>query len=213
MSDARVRAQRRWESLLHFMVATDSDASARPEAGWKMSKEVKDELLAPSANGWSLMQRENLSSRITQAGFQFLLRPLRAQVWQLVMHIVHRRRAKEHKKADLWLATVFQVSFCTLGAGYSKDKLSKTQQVASSLKGCPSSLSPPPRFHLRPPYAPLLFVRGTRLARACCGPEWAAAALLLYARRLLCWPRLPPWSSAHRSLHEIQVARLTCNES
>ena len=38
LSDARVRAQRRWESLLHFMVATDSDASARPEAGWKMSK-------------------------------------------------------------------------------------------------------------------------------------------------------------------------------
>jgi len=110
--------QKRWESLLHFMVATDTESASRPETGWRISKEVKDELLAPAADGTSLMQREKLASKITQAGFQFLLRPVQAQVWQLVMQVVHRRRtSKGDKKGDTWLATVMQVSFCTLGAG------------------------------------------------------------------------------------------------
>jgi hypothetical protein len=143
-ADGCCLGQKRWESLLHFMVATDTEAASRPETGWRISKEVKDELLAPAADGTSLMQREKLASKITQAGFQFLLRPVTAQVWQLVMEMVRRRRtSKADKKADTWLATVFQVSFCTLGAGYSKDKLSKTQQVPS-LKPKPFTLNPRP---------------------------------------------------------------------
>ena len=76
-------------------------------------------------------------AKISQAGFQFLLRPLRAQVWQLLMDIVQRRRKRDAAKGDDLLAMVLQLSFCTLGAGYSMDLLSKPQQVCqASSRAC-----------------------------------------------------------------------------
>ena len=81
--------QKRWESLLHYMVAPALEPSTRPEEGWRTPKEVKDELLAQGRDGSFLMRRENAGSKITEAGFQFLLRPVRAQVWQLLMDLVY----------------------------------------------------------------------------------------------------------------------------
>jgi hypothetical protein len=51
------------------------------------------------------------------------------QVWQLLMEMLWRRREAEGSKTDALLATVFQLSFCSLGAGYSMDLLSKSEQV------------------------------------------------------------------------------------
>ena len=115
---------------MHYMVGPGEEANTRPEPGWKPAKEVKDQLIATTHGNTCLMQHNAYTApKITQAGFQFLLRPLRSQVWQLLMDIVNRCREKDAKKADEMLATVFQLSFCTLGAGYSLDALSKTQQV------------------------------------------------------------------------------------
>ena len=81
-------------------------------------------------DGSRLMDKPKYTSaKISRAGFQFLLRPLREQVWHLLMDIVHRRRKRDAAKADELLAMLFQLSFCTLGAGYSMDALSKPQQV------------------------------------------------------------------------------------
>lgn len=125
------------------MVGPGEEASTRPEPGWKPAKEVKDQLIATTRDKTCLMQHNAYTApKITQAGFQFLLRPLRAQVWQLLMDIVNRRREKEANKADELLATVFQLSFCTLGASYPLDGLSKTQQVAIHP---PLLYAPPPR--------------------------------------------------------------------
>ncbi len=137
-------AQSRWESLLHYMVSPDEHT--RPEEGWKISKEVKDELISAGRDGSSLMDSAPGASKmlikyeISAAGFQFLLRPLRAQVWQLLMDIVYRRRKQGKNKenrtqADELLTSVFQLSFCTLGAGYSMDLLSNSQQELMKLLG------------------------------------------------------------------------------
>ena len=132
----RVWAQRRWESLLHYMVGPALEASSRPEPGWKPPKEVKDELLADTCAGSSLMQQmTHTAPKISEAGFQFLVRPARSQVWQLLMDIIYRRRKTDASKADQLLAMVFQLSFCSLGAGYSLDALTKAQQELMVLLG------------------------------------------------------------------------------
>lgn len=118
------------------MVAPGLEASSRPEHGWKVAKEVKDEVMAAARDGASLMQHmAHTAPKITKAGFQFLLRPVRAQVWQLLMDVVYRRRGKSTVKADELLTTVFELSFCSLGAGYSLDALSKSQQELMTLLG------------------------------------------------------------------------------
>ena len=68
----------RWESLLHYMVASVADGQEmkRPEENWQPSKKVKEILVIKNRDGRGLMQNE----KITEAGFSFLLRPLRIQV-------------------------------------------------------------------------------------------------------------------------------------
>lgn len=67
----------RWESLLHYMVASVADGQAmkRPEENWQPSKKVK-EILIENRDGRRLMHNE----KITEAGFSFLLRPPPVQV-------------------------------------------------------------------------------------------------------------------------------------
>ena len=69
------------------------------------------------------------------------------QVWQLLMEMLWRGREAEGSKADALLATVFQLSFCSLGAGYSMDLLSKSQQVLPAPPQCVSAV-PLSRKHL-----------------------------------------------------------------
>jgi hypothetical protein len=154
------------------MVAPDSSLDGtRPEPGWKPPKEVKDELLAARADGTALMIKPAYTSaEISQAGFQFLLRPLKAQVWQLLMDIVQRRRddKREAGKADDVLAMLFQLSFCTLGAGYSIDDLKKSQQVRRPPAPYRTSWLIPaglPPYPARSP-APSLFCRASSRERA-----------------------------------------------
>ncbi|EKX50217.1 TFB2 transcription factor B2 nucleotide excision repair [Guillardia theta CCMP2712] len=121
-------AQNRWESILHYMVSPGLDPMKRPEPGWKPTKWVRGILVGEDKNGNSfMMSLQNLAPKITAFGFQFLLRPLRNQILQMLMHVL-TKKGSENKDLQDSLSCIFQLSFCTLGAGYRLDLLSRSNQ-------------------------------------------------------------------------------------
>jgi len=128
----------RWESVLHYMVAPTHDAATRPEPGWTPNRQVKEVLLGESARRGELMREDRGDGegpKITACGFQFLLKPLGAQVWQLLMDVIEVGCRDGSTTPDHLLVCLFNLSFCIVGNAYSVDHLSPQQLKFVQLLG------------------------------------------------------------------------------
>ncbi|KAF1987314.1 transcription factor Tfb2 [Aulographum hederae CBS 113979] len=115
--DAWARGQ--WEAILYFMVgsfAIQGTSSAVPS---DTTRKVKDMLVEGL-----LVDARN--SKITTAGFDFLLRETNVQVWSLlVIHLISRKNSG----ADVveMLSFIFMLGSMDLGRAYSTSPLSESQ--------------------------------------------------------------------------------------
>ncbi|KAL6043815.1 RNA polymerase II transcription factor B 52 kDa subunit [Balamuthia mandrillaris] len=103
-----------WESLLHFMVGTSAEK--------KPSSKLVSLLVS-----MQLMQIEGEDVlRITEKGFQFLLKDVYTQVWTLLLAYIDSVQQQGMDLKDV-LSFLFQLSFCTLGKDYPVKTLTEVQ--------------------------------------------------------------------------------------
>ncbi|KAF8713530.1 hypothetical protein AX14_012955, partial [Amanita brunnescens Koide BX004] len=112
-------ALERWETILHYMVSSGS--------GQAPTK--------PSQGVLYLLQRSGLMSNfhgatleITSAGFQFLLHPPHAQLWDLLLQYLHMAEERQMDLVEV-LGFLFMLSTMELGREYATDTLSETQKA------------------------------------------------------------------------------------
>ncbi|KAF8921182.1 transcription factor Tfb2 [Mucidula mucida] len=111
-------ALERWETILHYMVSSGTGQQpASPSPGVLALLKGSGLMMAPQ-------QGHNL--RITSKGFQFLLYPPHAQLWQLLIQYLEKSTARHMDIVDV-LAFLFMLSTMELGREYSIENLSKTQ--------------------------------------------------------------------------------------
>ncbi|VDK85277.1 unnamed protein product [Dibothriocephalus latus] len=108
-------ATERWDSILHFMVGSDSG-----EVGICIRRVL---LLS------GLMKRGGSDSSIgiTQRGFQFLLMDKPSQVLRFILHYFNYLREEGLNLVEA-LQFIFQLSFLSIGKSYPTEVLSETQQ-------------------------------------------------------------------------------------
>ncbi|CAK5281361.1 unnamed protein product [Mycena citricolor] len=119
LSSAKFRVQCIGQTVLHFMVSSNTGSSSvRP------SKEV---LYLLTRSG--LMASPNGSMQITSAGFQFLLYSPHEQLWDLLLQYL---RMTEELGMDLVevLSFLFMLSTMQLGKEYTTEGLSTTETAA-----------------------------------------------------------------------------------
>ncbi|KAI3615975.1 transcription factor tfiih complex subunit tfb2 [Moniliophthora roreri] len=112
-------ALERWETILHFMVS--SGTGQNPQR--------------PSPGVLYLLQRSGLMGshhgsvpQITSAGFQFLLHPSHAQLWNLLLQYLHMAEERQMDLVEV-LSFLFMLSTMELGREYSTEHLSQTQRA------------------------------------------------------------------------------------
>ncbi|KAK7037767.1 RNA polymerase II transcription factor B 52 kDa subunit [Paramarasmius palmivorus] len=112
-------ALERWETILHFMVS--SGTGQNPQR--------------PSPGVLYLLQRSGLMGthhgsvpQITSAGFQFLLHPSHAQLWNLLLQYLHMAEERQMDLVEV-LSFLFMLSTMELGREYSTEHLSQTQKA------------------------------------------------------------------------------------
>lgn len=103
-----------WEMILHFMVGTS--------IGRTPSDGVLN-LLKHSG----LMEPERGGLRITNAGFQFLLQDVNAQIWTLLLQYLNMSEYLQMDPVDV-LNFIFMLGSLELGQDYSLSALSETQK-------------------------------------------------------------------------------------
>ncbi|CAE6382582.1 unnamed protein product [Rhizoctonia solani] len=112
------KALEHWETILHYMVDTNSSAQ-RPGVG---------ALHLLVAGGWLEEGKGGGGHEITSTGFQFLLQSPRAQLWDILLQYLHMSDARRMDIAEV-LSFLFMLSLMKLGQEYSCDNLSPTQNA------------------------------------------------------------------------------------
>ncbi|KAF9516105.1 hypothetical protein BS47DRAFT_1376069 [Hydnum rufescens UP504] len=109
-------ASQKWETILHYMVSSGTEQGMKPSEG----------VLYLLRNG-GLMSSATPST-ITSKGFQFLLRPPHAQLWDLLSQFL---QMSEDRGMDLVevLSFLFMLSTMELGQDYFTEFLTETQEV------------------------------------------------------------------------------------
>ncbi|KAJ3906394.1 transcription factor Tfb2 [Lentinula edodes] len=112
-------ALERWETILHFMVSSGTGQTPT----------------RPSQGVLYLLQRSGLMSnqhgslpQITSAGFQFLLHPPHAQLWDLLLQYLHMAEERQMDLVEV-LTFFFMLSTMELGREYLTENLSQTQKA------------------------------------------------------------------------------------
>lgn len=107
-------AQAKWEAILHYMVGTE------------MSDIPEEVLLLLKHSG--LMEGPDLQHmKITNAGFQFLLQDINAQIWTLLLQYLSMSDKLQMDHVDV-LNFIFMLGSLELGRDYSSASLSDTQK-------------------------------------------------------------------------------------
>ncbi|KAK9455997.1 transcription factor Tfb2-domain-containing protein [Dipodascopsis uninucleata] len=109
-------AHKRWEQILHFMVGTEIDE--RPNQG-VLSLLLRSGLMEGTATS---------NMRITNAGFQFLLQDVNAQIWTLLLQYLNMAEDLHMNAVDV-LNFLFMLGSLELGQDYSLSALSETQRM------------------------------------------------------------------------------------
>ncbi|KAI0784554.1 transcription factor Tfb2-domain-containing protein [Abortiporus biennis] len=110
-------ALERWETILHYMVSSGSGRYPnRPSQGVLLLLQRSG--LMTSVQGSAL--------QITSSGFQFLLHPPHAQLWELLLQYLHMAEERQMDLVEV-LSFLFMLSTMELGRDYSVEHLSQTQ--------------------------------------------------------------------------------------
>jgi len=107
-------ANERWETVLHYMVASSQQAG--------ISQDAVSTLL--QAGLMALDESQNNAPVITRSGFQFLLMERGSQVWYFILQYLNSVSARGMNIVEC-LSFLFQLSFSQLGKDYSTDGLSQ----------------------------------------------------------------------------------------
>lgn len=110
------------ENVLNFAIGNDSESDQTTSTAFVPCKEIRNALsttriLAPCDSGKFL--------RITNVGFQFLLKSSYSQVWVLLRDVIENAYGDFKFEA---LNFVFQLSFASCGRGYANNALSTAQR-------------------------------------------------------------------------------------
>ncbi|KAK6459966.1 RNA polymerase II transcription factor B subunit 2 [Scheffersomyces coipomensis] len=106
-------ASSKWETILHFMVGTESTATP--------SKSVLSLL-----RSGGLMEGHASSLKITNTGFQFLLQDVNVQIWTLLLQYLNLTQELNMDPVDV-LNFLFMLGSLELGKSYMVSSLSATQ--------------------------------------------------------------------------------------
>jgi len=107
-------AAERWETVLHYMVASSQQAG--------ISQDAVHTLL--QAGLMALDQAQNNAPVITRSGFQFLLMERSSQVWYFILQYLNSVGTRGMSIVEC-LSFLFQLSFSQLGKDYSTDGMSQ----------------------------------------------------------------------------------------
>ncbi|KAK9478179.1 transcription factor Tfb2-domain-containing protein [Lipomyces japonicus] len=109
-------ANKQWESILHFMVGTDTGK-------------------VPNNGVLSLLKHSGLmegntpnSMKISNAGFQFLLQDVNGQIWTLLLQYLNMAEELNMDAVEV-LHFLFMLGSLELGQDYSLNELSDTQKI------------------------------------------------------------------------------------
>ncbi|GBE88578.1 RNA polymerase II transcription factor B subunit 2 [Sparassis crispa] len=145
VDDLDAYALERWETILHYMVSSGT--------GQYPAKPSQDVLFLLQRSG--LMAKANGALQITSSGFQFLLHPPHAQLWELLLQYLHMAEERHMDLVEI-LSFLLMLSTMELGREYSIENLSVTQMAmlsdlrdygliwqrnATSKRFCPSRLA------------------------------------------------------------------------
>lgn len=107
-------AKTKWQSILHYMVGTEN------------SDVPQEVLLLLQHSG--LMEGDDINNmKITNAGFQFLLQDINAQIWTLLLQYLNMSDKLQMDHVDV-LNFIFMLGSLELGRDYSLSSLSDTQR-------------------------------------------------------------------------------------
>lgn len=113
-------AREHWETILHFMVASGTgQAPTRPSQGVLY-------LLQRSGLMATLLSTSGTSTRITSAGFQFLLHSPHEQIWMLLLQYLDMAEERQMDVVEV-LSFLLMLSTMELGQAYLTENLSPTQ--------------------------------------------------------------------------------------
>lgn len=104
----------RWESILHFMVGT------------QQTEVPNDGVLSLLHHSGLMEGTDPYNMRITNAGFQFLLQDVNAQIWTLLLQYLNMAEKLQMDPVDV-LNFIFMLGSLELGKDYSLSVLSGTQ--------------------------------------------------------------------------------------
>lgn len=142
-ADLELFTQKRWESVLHYLVGSTDSSHEEPPAGVKTFLETTGlmqddpDYVPPSSNKRSSKGGDKNADAntnkppliITSKGYEFMLQDKHMQVWQFVLQLLlsffKKNVADYHNEAILFLVAL---SYCKVGEGYPKSALSKTHQ-------------------------------------------------------------------------------------
>jgi len=106
-------AAERWETVLHYMVASSQQAGISEDA---VTTLLQSGLMARD-------ESQDNASVITRSGFQFLLMDRSSQVWYFILQYLNSVSARGMDLVEC-LSFLFQLSFSELGKDYSTDGMS-----------------------------------------------------------------------------------------
>ncbi|KAK9448646.1 transcription factor Tfb2-domain-containing protein [Limtongia smithiae] len=109
-------ANSQWELILHFMVGNEIERSPNPG------------VLSLLKHSGLMEKSEGHELQITNAGFQFLLQDVKAQIWTLLLEYLNMSDELQMDKVEV-LHFLFMLGSLELGQDYSLAVLSETQKI------------------------------------------------------------------------------------
>jgi len=129
MEDLENYTQRRWESVLHYLVGSSDVSIEEPPEGVKSFLESTglmqdDPEYAPKSS------KEKTPLIITSKGYEFMLQDTHIQVWQFLLQLLlsFSKYEQSEKLRQEALLFVFALSYCKVGEGYLTKDLSPAHQ-------------------------------------------------------------------------------------
>lgn len=120
--------QKRWDSVLHYLVGTDDpDYEDPPDAIQNFLEETGLMQQDPEYRGGSGGGNQKAPLIISSKGYEFMLQEVHVQVWQFILRYIQKLGAQVNMESFRREALLFLIclSYCKVGKGYPAGALSK----------------------------------------------------------------------------------------
>ncbi|CAN0381675.1 unnamed protein product [Ascophyllum nodosum] len=108
-----------WQDVLYFLVGSDEEGRSAPPA--RVVKFMEESGLMKATRGGGAL-------RITDKGYEFMLKETHVQAWIVVHALINGYGRTQPGCRDELLAFLFQLSYCKLGDAYPLGALTMTQR-------------------------------------------------------------------------------------